>query len=49
MIAVYLLIVGITGLLLLGAAPWISSVFNGLALLAAVTFAHVAGRREASG
>lgn len=48
-IAVYLLIIGITGLLLLGAAPWISSVFNGLALLAAVTFAQLAGRRGASG
>ena len=47
MIAVYLLIVGITGLLLLGAAPWISSLFNGVALLAAVAFAQLAGRKEA--
>jgi ribose transport system permease protein len=45
-IAVYLLIVGITGLLLLGAGPWISNVFDGAALVAVVAFAHLAGRRD---
>jgi ribose transport system permease protein len=43
-IAIYLLIIGITGLLLLGAAPWISNVFNGAVLLAALTFALLARR-----
>lgn len=40
-IGAYLLIFGITGLLLEGAAPWVSDVFNGGALIAAVTFARL--------
>lgn len=35
-IAVYVLATGIKGLQLIGAAPWISDLFNGIALLAAV-------------
>lgn len=46
-VGLYLLIVGITGLQLLGAQPWISNVFNGTALVAAIIFAKVAGRRGA--
>jgi ribose transport system permease protein len=49
LIGAYLLIFGITGLLLEGAAPWVSDVFNGGALIAAVTFARVVGRRGEGG
>jgi ribose transport system permease protein len=45
-VGLYLLIVGITGLQLLGAQPWISNVFNGVALVAAIIFAKLAARRE---
>lgn len=45
LIGAYLLIFGITGLLLKGAAPWVSDVFNGAALIAAVTFARLVGGR----
>lgn len=46
-IATYLLTVGVSGLLLLGVSPWVSDVFNGAALLAAVAFARLAsGTRE---
>jgi ribose transport system permease protein len=45
LIALYLLVVGITGLQLMGAAPWISDVFNGCALLTGVVVAKVVGRR----
>lgn len=48
MIALYLLVVGITALQLLGADPWVSSVFNGLALILAVTLARLAGRGRAT-
>lgn len=44
-IAVYLLVVGITGLQLMGVESWISSLFNGLALVIAVTLARLAGNR----
>ena len=44
----YLLIVGITGLQLLGAQQWVTSFFNGLALIAAITFARLAARRRAA-
>jgi ribose transport system permease protein len=44
MIALYLLVVGITGLQLLGAQPWVSDVFNGVALVLAVTFARIAAK-----
>lgn len=45
MVAVYLLVVGITGLQLMGVASWISSLFNGLALVIAVTLAKLVGNR----
>lgn len=43
-IATYLLTIGVSGLLLLGVSPWVSDVFNGAALLAAVAFARLATR-----
>ena len=42
----YLLTIGITGLLLSGADPWVSDVFNGGALMAAVTFARLVSRKK---
>jgi ribose transport system permease protein len=45
-VALYLLVVGVTGLVLLGAASWISDVFNGTALVLAVVFARLVGRGE---
>jgi ribose transport system permease protein len=47
-IALYLLVVGITGLQLMGAAPWISDVFNGCALLTGVVVAKLVGRRTST-
>jgi ribose transport system permease protein len=44
LVGLYLLVVGITGLQLLGAQPWVSDVFNGVALVLAVTFARIASR-----
>jgi ribose transport system permease protein len=44
LIAVYVLIVGITGLQLLGGAGWLEQVFNGAALVVAVTFAQLVRR-----
>jgi ribose transport system permease protein len=46
-IALYVLAVGITGLQLLGARGWVSDVFNGVALILAVTLARIAERRSA--
>jgi ribose transport system permease protein len=43
-IALYLLAVGITGLELIGAQPWVADVFNGGALVLAITFAWFTGR-----
>jgi ribose transport system permease protein len=43
-VAVYLLAVGTTGLQLLGAADWVTDVFNGGALVLAVTLARLAAR-----
>lgn len=43
----YLLTVGITGLQLLGGAIWVPDVFNGMALLFAVSLGLLAGRRRA--
>lgn len=43
--AVYLLVVGITGLQLMGVSSWVSQVFNGLALVIAVTLAKIASGR----
>jgi ribose transport system permease protein len=48
LIGTYLLIIGITGLLSSGAAPWVSYVFNGAALIAAVTFSRLVGRGRAA-
>ncbi len=48
-VGLYLLIVGITGLQLLGAQPWISNVFNGTALVVAIIFAKLAANRELKG
>ena len=47
-VGLYLLIVGITGLQLLGAAQWVTSFFNGMALIVAITFARLAARRRAA-
>jgi ribose transport system permease protein len=44
LVGLYLLVVGITGLQLMGAQPWVSDVFNGIALVLAVTFAVLAAR-----
>lgn len=44
LVALYLLVVGITGLQLFGADPWVSDVFNGVALVLAVAFARLAAR-----
>ena len=44
LIALYLLTIFVTGLLLFGAQPWVSDVFNGVALVLAVTFARLAAR-----
>lgn len=44
--ALYLLTVGITALQLLGAQTWVTNVFYGLALMAAVTAAKLAGRKS---
>lgn len=43
-VATYLLIAGVTGLELLGASSWANQVFNGSALVIAVTLARVAGK-----
>ena len=45
-IAVLLLAVGTTGLQLLGAAAWVSDVFNGAALVLAVTLARIVSRED---
>lgn len=44
-IGLYLLVVGITGLTILGAERWVNDVFNGLALVLAVTFARLGSRK----
>lgn len=45
-VALYLLITGITGLQVLGAQTWVTNLFYGLALIAAVTASKLAGRRR---
>ena len=45
-VALALLVVGVTGLQLLGAAGWVEQVFNGAALILAVTFARIVSRHE---
>ncbi|MCW3011816.1 MAG: Ribose transporter, permease protein, partial [Solirubrobacterales bacterium] len=47
-LAVYLLETGTTGLELLGAAYWVSDVFNGAALVLAVTFARAVSRERST-
>ncbi len=44
LVALYLLVVGITGLELLGAPSWVTDVFNGGALIGSVLFAILSGR-----
>lgn len=45
-VALYLLIVGITGLQVLGAQTWVTNLFYGLALMIAVTASKLAGRKR---
>lgn len=47
-VALALLVVGVTGLQLLGAASWVEQVFNGGALVLAVTFARLVSRTDHS-
>lgn len=46
LIAVLLLVTGVSGLQMLGGSGYLESIFNGAALVLAVTFAHVLGRRR---
>jgi ribose transport system permease protein len=45
-VGLYLLAVAITGLQLMGAPNWVTNVFNGCALVIAVTLARLVARRE---
>jgi ribose transport system permease protein len=47
--ALYLVVVGETGLQLLGAAEWVSDVFNGLALLIAIGLSRLFARKRGKG
>jgi ribose transport system permease protein len=47
LLAVYVLGLGVKGLLLVGAEFWVSDLFNGVALIAAVALAVLRGRRSA--
>ena len=47
-VGLYLLTVGIAGLQLYRASEWVTNVFNGLALIAAITFARLAASRRRS-
>ena len=46
LIGLYLLVAGITGLQLMGIPTWVSSVFNGVALLTAILFARLTRGRQ---
>jgi ribose transport system permease protein len=46
-VALYLLVTGVTGLELAGAASWVEQVFSGSALVIAVTFARLVSREAA--
>lgn len=46
-VALYLLVTGVTGLELLGASSWVEQVFNGGALVVAVTFARLVSQEDA--
>lgn len=45
-VALYLLVTGVTGLELLGSASWVEQVFNGGALVIAVTFARLVAQER---
>jgi ribose transport system permease protein len=47
-VALYLLVTGVTGLELLGTSSWVQETFNGVALLIAVTFARFVARDQAA-
>jgi ribose transport system permease protein len=47
-VALYLLVTGVTGLELLGTSSWVQEMFNGAALLVAVTFARFVARDQAA-
>ena len=47
-VAVYFLATGITGLSMLGIPLWVTNVFNGAALILAVTISQITRGREAS-
>ena len=47
-VALYLLVTGVTGLELFGTSSWVQETFNGVALLIAVTFARFVARDQAS-
>jgi ribose transport system permease protein len=44
-VALYLVVTGTTGLELMGVSNWVESVFDGVALIVAITFAQMASRR----
>jgi ribose transport system permease protein len=46
LVGIYLLVIGITGLQLLGVEPWVSDVFNGGMLVLAVAFATLAAKSQ---
>ncbi len=46
-VALYLLVTGVTGLELLGSSSWVQEMFNGVALLIAVTFARFVALEQA--
>lgn len=46
LVAIYIVIVGATGLQLLGVAPWSSELFQGLVLLAGLLFARLSSHRS---
>jgi ribose transport system permease protein len=48
-VGLYLLTVGIAGLQLFGASDWVTNVFNGMALIVAITFAKLAATRRGTG
>ena len=47
-VALYLLVTGVTGLELFGTSSWVQEMFNGAALLIAVTFARFVAREQAA-
>ena len=48
LVALYLLVVGVTGLELLGVESWVEQVFNGVALAVAVSFARLVSNEQLS-